>query len=183
MAGSYPSQLNQGSYVPSTYIINSSQFYDVDVNSRQFKDLIVRLTDYVNAINLVLNNKESSFFSMEEFLNSQQFFPSISLSSTSAQSPTYRQVFRKVINFGALPNTASKSVAHGITITPGYSFTHIYGAATNTARTSFIPLPYASPTLANNIEVEVTNANVVITTGSDRTSYTTSYIVLEYIKS
>jgi hypothetical protein len=43
-------------------------------------------------------------------------------------------------------------------------------------------LPYASPTDADNIELSVDVTNVSITTGSDRTGFTTTYIVLEYIK-
>ena len=116
-----------------------------------------------------------------EFVTSGQYFSSPALSSATPQNPALRGVFRKVINFGALPNTGIKSVAHNIDPTASFSFTRIYGCSTNPS-TSYIPLPYASPTLANNIELNADATNVNVTTGSDRTAYTITYIVLEYIK-
>jgi hypothetical protein len=183
VAKSYNSQANPGLFVPTTNIWDVQQLYSTDVNSDEFKELLVRLYQNINNISLALNLKDSGYYTIQEFLNGQVFFPNPALSSTTAQAPTYRQVFRTVVNFGTLPNTASTSVAHNIDITSGYSFTRIYGAATNTGRTSFIPLPFASPTLNENIKLEVTNTNVVITTGIDRTAYTTCYVVVEYIKS
>ena len=59
--------------------------------------------------------------------------------------------------------------------------TRIYGVASDLAGTTFMPLPYASPVLADNIELWVDNANVNIKVGKDRSSYTVSYIVVEYI--
>jgi hypothetical protein len=94
-----------------------------------------------------------------------------------------RQVFRTVVNFGALPNAASTSVAHNIVVTSGYSLTRLYGAATNNTQTSFIPLPFSSSTLNENIKLEMTNTNIVITTAIDYSAYTKTYVVVEYIKS
>jgi hypothetical protein len=47
----------------------------------------------------------------------------------------------------------------------------------------YIPLPYASPTLVNNIQLSVDATNVTITTGIDYSAYTVTYVILEYIKS
>ncbi len=182
MASSYNSQANPGLFVPTTNIWDVQQLYSTDVNSEEFKELLVRLYQNINNISMALNLKDTGYYTIQEFLNGQVFFPDPALSSTTSQTPTYRQVFRTTVNFETLPNAASKSVAHNIAITSGYSFTRIYGAATNTARTSFIPLPFASPTLNQNIKLEATATNVVITTAIDYTAYTVCYIVLEYIK-
>lgn len=182
MAGSFNSQANPGLFVPTTNIWDVGQIYSTDVNSQEFKELLVRLYQNINNIALALNLKDTGYYTIQEFLNGQVFFPNPSLSSTTAQTPTYRQVFRTTVNFGTLPNAGATSVAHNIDITSGYSFTRIYGAATNTARTSFLPLPFASTTLNQTIQLEVDATNVTITTGIDRTAYTVCYVVLEYIK-
>lgn len=185
MAGNQ--QTNTGSFVPLTNIWDVQRLQDVDINSEEFKELLVRLYQNINNICMALNIKDVGYYTLSEFLNGQLFFPNPALSSTTAQTPTYRQVFRTVVNFGALPNAGTKSVPHGIAINPvtptTYSFTRIYGAASNgSAQNSFIPLPFASPTLNENIKLTVDNTNVNVTTAIDYSSYTICYLVLEYIK-
>ncbi len=183
MAASYGPQSNPGSFVPTTNIWDViSQVYAVDVNSTEFKELIVRLSQNVNNISLSMDTRDAGYYGREEFVNGQIYFPNPALTSTSATAPTWRQVFRIVINFGTLPNTGTKSVAHNLLITSGYSFTRIYAAASDQVGKNYIPIPYASPVLVNNIELNVDATNVNITTGSDRTAFTVTYVVLEYIK-
>lgn len=184
MAGSIPRQSNFGAFVPTTYNWDMSLLQSIDVNSPQFKDLLVRLYQNINNINLVLNIKDSGYYSEQEFLNGQLFFPNPNLSSTTSQTPEYRQVFRTVVNFGALPNNSATSVAHNIDVTSEYTTTRIYGSATNSTATSFIPLPYISDTLtdSDNISLEMTDTDIVITTAIDYSDYTTCYVIVEYIK-
>lgn len=174
---------NVGAYIPSTYIFDViSEIYDTDVNSPKFKELLVRLAQNINRVNILVNNKDTGLYDTSEFVCSQQFYPNPTLSSASNQYPALRNVFRKVIKFGALPNAATKSVAHGIICTSLVSFTRIYGCATNPS-TSFIPIPYASCTdVAHNVELNADGTNVNITTGTNRSAYTTTYVVLEYLK-
>lgn len=184
---SFPDNVGPGLFVPTTEILDLSTLEGNSLSSPQFQQFLVVLSQRINDISLQINLKDTGIYSQQEFVNSQVYFPNPALSSLTAQTPTQRQVFRKVINFidgtvvTSLPNTGTTSVAHGITIDANTSFTRIYGAATDPS-TSFIPLPYASPTLADNIEVDVDAANVNITTGSNRTNYTLAYIVLEYLK-
>lgn len=154
-------------FLPLTYIIPDEE------SERNLK-----LRDYLNSIASATNTKESGYYDSIITLNGQQFFPTFSTSTAS--NANYRDVYRKVIDTGGLPNNTSKSVAHGIPFSSSYSVTRIYGAATS-PNTTWIPLPYASPTLANNISLEANNTNVVITTGSDRTSFTRSFVVIEWI--
>ncbi len=182
MAGPFPAQSNPGAFVPTTDIYDTSILYSIDINSAEFKEFLVRLRQSINNIALVLNIKDSGYYTLTEFVNGQVFFPDPTLSSTTSTAPVDRQVFRLVVNFGALPNTGTKSVAHNLTITNAFSFTRIYATASDTTGHTYIPIPYASPTDANEIELSVDATNVNITTGSNRTNFNICYVVLEYIK-
>ena len=172
-----------GSFIPTTQVWDVSEVYSTEVTSPAFKELLVRLYQNLNMQALSTNLKDSGYYNTSEFVNGQVFFPDPALNSSSTTTPTFRQVFRKVINFGSLPNAAAKTVAHGITVTDSFTFTRIYGAATNTTLHNYLPLPYASTVLVNNIELSADGTNVTITTGIDRTAFNVSYVVLEYLKS
>jgi hypothetical protein len=180
---SYNYQANPGMFVPTTNVWDTSQLYSVNVNSEDFKELLVRLYQNINNIALALNLKDTGYYSIEEFLNSQLYFPNPNEVQNPLSNPLYRQVFRTVVNFGILPNAGTTSIPHNININNNYSFTRIYATATNTGATSFIPLPYASSTLNQNITLNADTLNVNITTAIDYSSYTLCYVVLEYIKS
>lgn len=89
-----------------------------------------------------------------------------------------KPIYRKVINLGSLPNTTTKSVAHGIT--GATYFLPVVGVAAG--GTSYINLPYSSPAgLQYSISINVNGSNVDIVTGVDRSAWT-GYAVLEYTK-
>lgn len=182
MAGSYPNQANPGLFVPTTNVWDVAELYTVDVQSSEFRELLVRLYQNINTIALALNLKDSAYYVDQEFVNGQVLFPNPALSSSTASAPVYRQVFRKVIDFGALANAGTKSVAHGLTITAGFSFTRIYATASDTIGFNYIPIPYAS-VAAGNVELNVDLTNVTIITGSDYSAFTICYVILEYVKS
>jgi len=171
-----------GSFIQTTQVWDVAQLQDVDVTSPEFKELMVRLYQQINNIAVVLNTKDTGQYQLSEFVNGQLYFSDPALNSSTALSPQDRQVLRKVINFGALPNAGTTAVAHGITCTVKTTFTRIYGAASDTAGKNYIPLPYASPIAADNIELKVDATNVTIITGSNRTNFTITYIVLEYLQ-
>ncbi len=173
---------NSGSFVPTNWIWDVQQLYQVEITSPEFKELLVRLYQNINNMALVLNTKDSGYYWNNEFINGQVFYPNPALNSSTAQTPEARQVYRLVVNFGALPNTATKTVAHGITCTQKTSFTRIYGCATDPVGLTYIPLPYASATAADNIELFVDSTNVNVITSADYSAYTITYIVLEYLQ-
>ena len=178
-----PPNQSQAFAVPTTNIWDVSQVYSTNFDSPdQIQELFVRLYQNLNNISLSLNARDAGYYDTMEFLNSQVFFPNPALNSSTATTPSYRSVFRKVINFGILANAGVKSVAHGIVCSAATSFTRIYGAASDPVGFNYIPLPYASPTLANNISIDVDATNVTITTGSNRTAFTITYVVLEYLQ-
>jgi len=185
MAGSINSQSNFGSFVPTTNTWDRQQLETLNIDP-QLKELLIRLYQNVNTIALSLNTRDAGYYAREEFINGQIYFPNPSLDSTTPQAPTLRQVFRMVVNFGALPNSAAKSVAHGIDVVQGYSFTRIYGTSSKADASVAIPLPFASfISGANNLNVElgISATDVVIITDFDYSAYVNTYIVIEYIKS
>lgn len=175
MAGSIPTGSAYGIFIPTTRVYNSSQVKTIGV-----EPLLVYLAQDINAMSNVINLKTSGYYAQEEYLDGNQWFPDTA--TIQSQNRVYRSEFRAVVDFGALPNATSKSVAHGLDTT-NWTITNIYGAATDPSAPSFIPIPFASPTLNLNISLSADNTNVVITTGVDRTAYTGCYVVLEYLKS
>ena len=171
-----------GAFLPTTFGVDVGTILNLESNSADFKTLVVQLYQIVNDIALMTNIKDTGYYILTEFVNGQTFFPNEALSSTTPQSPRPRQVFRKVVNFGALPNAASKTAAHGITIDSNLTFTRIYATASDPTGNSYLPIPYASATANNIIELSVDATDITITTGIDRTAYTTTYVVLEYLK-
>lgn len=175
---------NQGLLIPTTQIWDISEIESVNVNSREFKELLIRLYQNLNRMAVAINLKDSAIYDNSEFINGQSFFPNPAYSSMTATRPSRRSVYRTVVNFGALPNAAAKSVPHYIDIDSGYTFTRIYGAASRNKPGAYIyfPIPYVSLVLNEQIQLYVTDTDVVITTAIDYSLCTTCYVILEYIK-
>jgi hypothetical protein len=167
-----------GLYVPTTQVWDVQQFYDMDVNSPQFKELLVRLYQNLNNIAVALNLKESAYYMTKEFLTGQVFF-NPDTNEPEKQRPGYRQV----VNFGALPAAGIQPIPHGLTLNAYTTATHIYGAATNPTTTELIPLPYSSTVAGDNIEVWIDATNVNIRVAANWSTYTRCIIVIEYLKS
>lgn len=89
-----------------------------------------------------------------------------------------KPIYRKTINFGAMPNATTKSVAHGIS---GLSaIINIYGWATN--GTNYITVPRGAPGSNNSIESYADGANLMCVVSVNWSGYSSSYITLEYTK-
>ncbi len=148
----------------------------------------IRLTQNLNNLAIALNAKENGFYFDNEVPTGRLFIPRFTGEGSLISASTnfsFRPVYRLVIDFGALPNNATKSVAHGITTDENYSIVHLYGTATNpgaSTLTSAIPIPSASSVGADNVQLEMDATNINITTGIDRTAYTRTFVVIEYIK-
>jgi hypothetical protein len=177
-------QSSSGTFIPTTQVWDVSELRDIDVTKPAFKELLVRMYQNLNSMALSINNKESSFYDTSETVKGQSFFANKANDSSTSSAPEGRQVFNKVINFGALPNAAIKNYAHGIDIKRGFTFTRIYGCATQQENTNpavafnAISIPYSTIVL-----LDISATDVVITTTADYSSYANTYIVLEYVKS
>lgn len=165
-----------GSFIPLTQTWDVSEIYTVDINSTAFKELLVRMYQNLNNMAIALNTKDTGMYPTSELVNSQLWFPNPLLDSTTAQTATQRQVYRKVINFGTLPNAGTTNVAHGLTFDANTRLTRLYGASTDPVGLTYIPLP--NP----NAMLSLTTTNVVITTTVNYSMYTTTYVIIEFIR-
>lgn len=173
----------RGTTLPPTYVWDVQQINDLDI-SNNFKELLVRLYQNLNNISLVINTKESSYYTITgHFLNGQKWFanPNNSFGTSPYVAPQLRDGIRVTLIDIPLPNTATVSVPHGITCTPQTRIFLKYADAYNSTGTSFLTLPYASAVAANVIELSTDNINVNITTNSNRTDYK-AIVVLDYIQ-
>ena len=88
-----------------------------------------------------------------------------------------RPIFGIVVNFGALPNSTEKRVASGVP--SGATVLSLNGYSKDTTDVvATIPLPYSSVQVYHDDATQ----ELVITTASDMTSFTESFVVLEYVK-
>jgi len=186
----FPGNPGEGIFIPQDYNFDVTDLEGKDLGSLEFKEFIIRITQAINIMSITINQKKSGINDLEELPACSTLFPDTTLSSETSQYPEPRQIFNKTINFcdgtvvDSLPNNGATSVPHGIDIPAdgAITFTSIYATASQ-VNTSFIPIPYSSVTsLSDNIQIDVDNTNVTITTGSDRTNYTFCYVFLEYIK-
>lgn len=139
------------------------------------KELRESITETYKKTASTVNMKVDGSYLPEETGSFKQYF-------SPNDSQQNRNGYRKLVDFGALPNTAVKTVAHGITFDASSTLTQLYAAASDPVNLLYIPIPYASPTLANNIEISLDATNVIITTGSNRSAFTTCYVVIEWLK-
>jgi len=93
-----------------------------------------------------------------------------------------KSIYRKVIDFGALPDTTQKTVASGVDFSTAF-LVKMYGVCKHSGSNVCFALPFSNPaTLEYSIMLNIDNQNnVVVTTGTDRTEYT-GYVIIEYTK-
>jgi hypothetical protein len=133
--------------------------------------LRLKLTDSLRDFATGINTREIGQYYLNELLTGSMLF-----NTTNIQKP--RSIYRKVINFGALPNTLSKPIAHGLTITKDYQFLKMYVVGNNSTGAPF----YAITLPDRNSTITIDANNVNITTFADYSAYTNSAVVLEYSK-
>lgn len=122
------------------------------------------------------NCREIATYDETELLTGQQFF-------VQGDNQKKRQSFRKVINFGSLPNAGVKNVAHNITnIGANFTISRIYGSTSDTSAFEYRPLPWAANVAANVIELSMDATNIIIETFVDYTRFNNTYVIIEYLK-
>ena len=175
MPGSFPDTVNPGLFLATT------QMFDVgDLNEDTLKQLVVQLTQFSNNIAIILNQKDSAIYDLTQFVNGQTFFPNPALNSDTPQTPVYRQVYRQVFLTGPLPNTGTLLVPHGIAPNAGFTFTRIYGTASDTTGLNYIPLPEAFVN-GHIVDLAVNSTDIVINTNWNASNYTVVYVILEWL--
>jgi len=173
-------QSNTGLFIPTTNIYEIEDIQSRGLDKELIRNILIHLYQDMNNVALALNLKDSAYYFDQEFMNGQVLFPNPGVKNNN---PAGRQIFRTVIDFGALPNTGIKSYPHNIEITNSTTFTRIYACASDPIGFSYLAIPYCSATsIADNIEISVDSVYVNITTGIDQSAYTTTYVILEYVK-
>lgn len=169
-----------GNFNPDTYIFDTSEIYEVEM-PEELKQLWVKLYLNMNRVLSSLNGKEAARYdNTSPFVMGQTWFPNPNIANSTQVVSDFRQAYRTVVNFGALPNTGTTSQPHFIPCNAGTTFTRIYGATSDTTGLTYLPLPFVSTT-GDHIQLTVDATNVNITTLSNRTNYNVTYVVLEYL--
>lgn len=128
------------------------------------------LNNTYQRIATTVNTKEGALYVPIEKVTGAQYFNTDNVQKN-------RIVYRMTVDFGALPNSGTKSVPHNI---PGWDsnfrLTRSYGAATDPIALMALPLPNDGILLEND------STDVTVTTTTNRSAYTETTIVLEYTK-
>lgn len=160
--------------VPTTFTTDIQQLYQIEMDDRLRQALVAQYR-YLNTFGLAINRKRSAAHYLQGYVTGESYFSSVSNGNPE------RAVTMITVDFGALPNAGNKTVAHGITFDATTMLIRFNSSATNTAGTSMIPLPFSSPTLNENIRVEITTTNISITTAIDYSDYIKCYVDIYYI--
>jgi hypothetical protein len=136
--------------------------------------LVEQLKKISNAVNL----REIGWFLDVELLSGKQFFADQSLTGTSEQ---FRSVFRKVIDFGTLPKSTTKSIPHGIVFDANFTLVSMWLSATDPVNFVAFSLAYWAKNAPGDITLNMDDTNVNVVTNSNYNAYTRSYVVIEYL--
>lgn len=141
--------------------------------------MVEQLKKISNAINI----REIGWFLDEELLSGKAFIPGVQSLADLSTSQVFRQVLRKVINFGPLPAAGTKSVPHGIDFTNNFTLTFMCAAATDPVGLIAFPIPYCDPgLLADGVDLTMDATNVNITVGVNRSAFTRCFVTIEYLQ-
>lgn len=145
---------------------------------------MIQSTAYKKTVD-AMNSKEGGLYLLQEIGSYIQYFPT-SVDSNSSQSlilrPGYRRTYDIVaLNGGSISSGSTVSVPHNLDMSTVTAITRMYGGAI-TNGPFFIPIPYASPTPANCIELFADSTNITIVVGSGQNKITQLYVVLEYLR-
>lgn len=161
---------NQGMFVPTSIIYDAQRIKEVDINSSDFKQLLVRLYQSINIISLAINAREVGTYALEEFVIGNLYYNPV-----AADTSALRPIFRTTYNTGALGIGPNAGIPHGLPITATWQPVHIYGVAYDTANQVAWPMPNS------DITVWTDATNIVITNWSG-IIFDVSSIVIEYSK-
>lgn len=152
---------------------------------REFsEEFRTRMIQVINDMCISINSKESGWYSDESTITGEKVLPTYSKNLEGSQSVYYRTVRRKLIYTGALPNNGTKQIAHNIQFPKKSVGWRIWGCASiidgDENLRAFFQMPLGSPNQSSNVELYATENHVVIVTGTDRTNFNFSFVVVEY---
>jgi hypothetical protein len=170
-----------------SYSFDSQQFesyvpvYDVVPN--KWEEARPFIVEQLKKISTAINIREIGWYLDEEILTGKAFIPTANTLVDGYTSQQYRQVLRKVIDFGPLPAAGTKSVPHGLIFDNNFTLVFLGAYATDPVAFTALPIPYADPTsLTNAIAVNIDATNINIIVGVDRSNYTRCYVTIEFLQ-
>lgn len=134
------------------------------------------LVEYLKKISNAINIREIGWFLDEELLSGKQFIPSVN------STQQFRSILRKVIDFGTLPNAGLKQIPHGINIDANFSLIDLWASSTSPGTLESLNIPYVGAVFNDSIQIFLDSTNINIRTFIDYTSYTRTFVVIEYIQ-
>lgn len=153
-----------------------------DVVPEKWEEARPFLAEILKKITNSLNSKEIGFYLDQELLSGKAFIPGVNIATDGGSSQQFRQVLRKVIDCGVLPNTTTKTVPHEITVDANFTLVALYGAATDPTNLQAFGMGFPATSLTFVVELFMNATDIVIVTNADRTSFTRSYVVVEYMQ-
>ncbi len=149
----------------------------ISLDKQGLQTIFSNLYRDLNTMSISINNKTSGIYVETPVVDGNQWF---NIGQSNINSSQLRAEIRSIVNFGALPNTTTKSVAHNLSLSATTQVVNLYAVANNPTAVTALKIPYAHPTAANNIALDIDATNVNITTGNDRTAFTNCYVVIEF---
>lgn len=141
-----------------------------DLNSTQTENAIKEVNTKVNTNTADITQLKSGLTNVGNYSTSEV--------NTGMKWTDGRDIFRKVISCGALPDTNQKNENSGLS---NVTIIGIHGIAISASDT--IPLPHVSSANKNaQLHYSTTLGAVMITTADDYSAYTQSYVTLLYVK-
>jgi hypothetical protein len=107
---------------------------------------------------------------------------STSETDTGQQWIDGKTIYRKVINFGALANTGTKSVNHGISSISQITKLYAISYNSHSSPKNWSMIPAANPDVQYSMALWIDATKVYIKSGDDRTYQTPTYVIVEYTK-
>ena len=155
----------------------------MDINSPEFRQFIVILTNTVNDICMAINDKEAGYFSTYEFLTGKRLYPDPALNAYTEEQPYRAGIFRKCFRYTTpLPNAAAVPVAHGLAMDANWKTIDLWGTTFDSTAHQWLKLPFAGSG-ADAIDLYADFTHIYIKTQSNRNSCTFTNLVIEYTKS
>lgn len=154
---------------PGGLFVDEGVYYPDD-----YEQFLLKQTDVVKSQAIAINQRTiGKYFEGEVNTGATNVLP-----NNNRVTP----VFRKVFNFGPLPNAGAKTLAHGLSPTRNWFFFKIYGTASDPTVPQWIPLTEGNPTSADTLSLTVDATDITVTTTTNLSNFTQSMIVLEYMK-
>lgn len=165
------SAINENAGVAATNKVQAA-----DMN--EIKDVVNTNDTNVGDINNLTTTNKSSVVSAINEINARAEEYSTTETATNAKWINGKTIYRKVIDFGSLPNATTKSVGHDISNLE--TMITLRGIAYSSNESLPIPFSHVS-SMAAQVQIYVSGSNIIIATGSDRSSQS-AYVILEYTK-